>query len=522
MVRKAGSNARRVWLWAGGAGLVAATLFVASVDARSSRHKAPPEPAPVHHRPPPHSIHWPLEIPGVQYAPRAWSEIAGWGDDDQLAAFKTFRNSCTPILAQRTPPPDDKFLGTALREPCRAANKAKITGNAAARGFFEQHFVPVEISRLGEEAGFVTGYYEPVVDGSRTRTDVYNVPVYRRPSNLFVRGFNQASPSMPNKGEVFRKIGRRKLVPYYDRAAIEDGAIAGRGLEVVWLKSQTDLLFIQIQGSARIKLADGTIVRINYDAHNGYPYTPVGRILIERNIIPREQMSMQRIREYMEQNPGAADELRRQNKSYVFFREVALGEKDEPLGAQGVPLTPGRSIAVDKGLHLYGTPFYIDATLPIEGDASTTPFRRLMVAQDTGSAIIGPARADIYFGAGLEAGRIAGRIKNAARFALLLPKSVDPLARGRTVPLPDPRPSAAIAKRFPQKDAPKPDAIKPETTDKPATAKPATDAKDTSAKDSAKASSAKPSSDKPDQAAPAPPPADKAAPQPSNRGREAK
>ena len=441
MARKAGSSARRVWLWAGGAGLLAAaSLAVAvSVDARS-RHKTPPEPEPVRHRPSPHSIHWPLEIPGVQYLPRAWGDIAGWAEDDQLAAFKPFRNSCAPILAQRTPPPDDKFLGASLREPCRAARGAKVHDSAAAREFFERHFVPVEISRLGEEQGFVTGYYEPVVEGSRIRTDVFTVPVYRRPSNLFVRGFNQASPSMPNKGEVFRKIGRRKLVPYYDRAAIEDGAIAGRGLEVVWLKSQTDLLFIQIQGSARIKLADGSVVRINYDAHNGYPYTPVGRILIERNIIPREQMSMQRIREYMEQNPGAADELRRQNKSYVFFREVTLGEKDEPLGAQGVPLTPWRSIAVDKGLHLYGTPFFIDATLPIEGDNSNTPFRRLMVAQDTGSAIIGPARADLYFGAGTEAGRIAGRIKNAARFALLLPKSLDPLAHGRTVPLPDPRP----------------------------------------------------------------------------------
>jgi len=239
---------------------------------------------------------------------------------------------------------------------------------------------------------------------------------------------------------VFRKIGRRKLVPYYDRGEIEDGAIAGRGLEVVWLKNQTDLLFIQIQGSARIRLEDGSMVRINYDAHNGFPYTPVGRVLIERNIIPKDQMSMQKIREYMEQNPGAADELRRQNRSYVFFREVALSATDEAVGAQGVPLTAGRSIAVDKNLHVYGTPFFIEGNLPIESDASNTPFHRLMIAQDTGSAIIGPARADLYFGAGAEAGRIAGRMKNAARFVMLLPKSLDPVARGKTVPLPEARP----------------------------------------------------------------------------------
>jgi len=397
-----------------------------------------------HHTRRPESIHWPLVIPGVQYNPVAWRDLRGWADDDQFRAFKTFKASCTPILARKSKKPDDspdKFLGDSLREPCLAARGARVHDAASARAFFEAHFAPVMISRLGEDAGFVTGYYEPIVEGSRTRTDVYTVPVYRRPSNLFVRGYSQTSPSLPNKGDVFRKIGRRKLVPYYDRAQIEDGAIAGRGLEIVWLKSETDLLFIQIQGSARIKLPDGSMVRINYDSHNGFAYTPIGRVLIERNIIPKDQMSMQRIREYMEQNPGAADELRRQNRSYIFFHEVPLKANDEAIGAQGVPLTAGRSIAVDKALHVYGTPFFIDGDLPIESDTSNTPFRRLMIAQDTGSAIVGPARADLYFGAGAEAGKIAGRIKNAARFAILLPKSLDPVAHGRTVPLPDARPA---------------------------------------------------------------------------------
>ncbi len=299
----------------------------------------------------------------------------------------------------------------------------------------------MRISRLGEGEGFVTGYYEPIVDGSRTENEVYKVPVYRRPSNLFVRGTTQSSAGLPNKGQVFRKIGRRKLVPYYDRGEIEDGAIAGRGLEICYLKEQTDLLFSQIQGSARVSLDDGSTVRINYDAHNGYPYTAVGRILIERNIIPKDQMSMQKIREWMEANPNEADELRRQNKSYVFFREVQLSDKDEAVGAQGVPLTPGRSIAVDKSLHVYGTPFFIEGELPIETATSKTPFRRLMIAQDTGSAIVGPARADLYFGAGLEAGKVAGRLRHNARFVMLVPKSLDPMARGRKLPVPDARPS---------------------------------------------------------------------------------
>jgi membrane-bound lytic murein transglycosylase A len=406
-----------------------------------------------HSRPVPYPrLAWPLQISGSQYIPVPWADIAGWSEDDHLQAYRAFRLSCRPISAQRTPPADPKALGISLRDPCRAAKASNISDGARARAFFEEHFLALRISRLGEDEGFVTGYYEPVIDGSRTQTDVYTVPVYRRPSNLFVRGVKQSASGLPNKGQVFRKIGRRKLVPYYDRAEIEDGAIAGRGLEICWLKDQTDLLFTQIQGSARVRLEDGSTLRINYDAHNGYPYTPVGRILIDRGIIPKEQMSMQKIREWMDQNPDGAKELRRQNRSYVFFREVQLSDKDEAVGAQGVPLTPGRSIAVDKALHVYGTPFFIEGELPIESEQSKTPFRRLMVAQDTGSAIVGPARADLYFGAGADAGRVSGRLRHNVRFVILVPKSLDPVGRGRKMPLPDARPSEKIAKLFPQVD----------------------------------------------------------------------
>jgi membrane-bound lytic murein transglycosylase A len=437
------TNARGTTRFAASFAVIAAALCLASQSVYAAR---------------PH-LDWPFEIEGGQYAPVAWTDIAGWNEDDHLSAFTAFRTSCRPIAAQKNLPVDPalntKALGTSLRDPCLAAKRADVSDGAKARAFFEENFLPLRISRLGEAEGFVTGYYEPVIDGSRTPTDVYTVPVYRRPSNLFVRGFRQDAASLPNKGQVFRKIGRRKLVPYYDRAEIEDGAIAGRGLEICWLKSQTDLLFTQIQGSARVRLEDGSTVRINYDAHNGFPYTAVGRILIDRNIIPRDQMSMQRIRQWMDENPDGAKELRRQNRSYVFFREVQLSDKDEAVGAQGVPLTPGRSIAVDKSLHVYGTPFFIEGELPIDSEQSKTPFRRLMVAQDTGSAIVGPARADLYFGAGAEAGRVAGRLKNPMRFVILVPKSLDPVTRGHRMPLPDRRPSARIAKLFPQTEQPK-------------------------------------------------------------------
>ena len=432
-----------------------ATASFAAIAARTAHtrivHNARPHLPAARHIPYPR-LAWPLEISGSQYIPVAWTDIAGWSEDDHLQAYKAFRGSCRPIAAQRNLPADHKALGISLRDPCRAAKALDISDGAKARAFFEERFLPLRISRLGEDDGFVTGYYEPVIDGSRIQTDVYNVPVYRRPSNLFVRGIKQSASGLPNKGQVFRKIGRRKLVPYYDRAEIEDGAIAGRGLELCWLRDQTDLLFTQIQGSARVRLEDGSTMRINYDAHNGYPYTPVGRILIDRGIVPKEQMSMQKIREWMDQNPDGAKELRRQNRSYVFFREVHLSDKDEAVGAQGVPLTPGRSIAVDKTLHVYGTPFFIGGELPIESEQSKTPFHRLMIAQDTGSAIVGPARADLYFGAGVDAGRVSGRLRHNMRFVMLVPKSLDPVARGRKMPLPDPRPSETIAKLFPQTD----------------------------------------------------------------------
>ncbi|WP_164718509.1 MltA domain-containing protein [Bradyrhizobium sp. LVM 105] len=439
------------------AGAVALSSFSLGAEAarrhyRNHHHHHPPQlpAAPLRALPYP-QVPLPFDIPGAQYLPLSWAEVKGWGDDNHLAAYKTFRASCRSINAQNGSA-EPKALGGSLSEPCRVAKSLEIGDDAKAKTFFEENFAPLRISRLGEPDGFVTGYYEPVLEGSRTQTDVYNVPVYRRPSNLFVRGYKQDSLSLPNKGPVYRKIGRRKLVPYYDRGEIEDGKIAGRGLEIAWLKDPTDLLFAQIQGSARIKFDDGSTVRLNYDAYNGYPYTAVGRILIERGIIPKEEMSMQKIREWMAQNPDGAKELRRANRAYIFFREVNLSDKEEAVGAQGIPLTAGRSIAVDKSLHVYGTPFFIEGELPIESERAKTPFHRLMIAQDTGSAIIGPARADLFFGAGQEAGRVSGRLRHPMHFVMLVPKGLDPSVRAARLPVPDPRPSEKIAKLFPQSD----------------------------------------------------------------------
>jgi membrane-bound lytic murein transglycosylase A len=389
---------------------------------------------------------WRFSLPDTQYIPVEWSDLDGWPNDDHATAFATFLASCRALNAKQGSDRNSTVLAGALRDVCNRATAAIPLDDDGARKFFEDNFRPLRISKLGDPDGFLTGYYEPIIDGSRVPTGEFTAPLYRRPPNLVVSGRRKLGDAFPSKGvKVGRRLGRRKIVPYYDRGEIEDGALDGWHLEICWLRNQVDVLFAQIQGSARIRLEDGTILRVNYDSHNGWPYTPVGRVLIDRKVMSKDDVSMQRIREWMEANPDQAKDVRRQNKSYVFFRITDLATEDEAVGAEGVPLVPGRSIAVDRSLHVYGTPFFIAADLPIANERSATRFRRLVVAQDTGSAIVGPARADIYFGAGDEAARIAGRIKNSGQFVMLVPRPLDPVATAPDVPLPPERPSTFSA-----------------------------------------------------------------------------
>jgi membrane-bound lytic murein transglycosylase A len=395
----------------------------------------------------------PLKLPDSGLEPVQWSDLQGWGDDDHLAAFAAYQTSCQALRKVRLGH-DHGPIYSALWALCRRVSALQPQDSAAARTFFEQNFAPVRIARLGEAEGFLTGYYEPIVQGSRFPNPEFHVPLYRRPRDLLAAGHKPGAAGFPNKGAlVGRRNERNEIVPYHDRGAIEAGALDGQKLEICWLKDTFDALAIQIQGSARVILEDGTPLRINYDSHNGYSYSAVGRVLIERNLIAREDMSMQRIRDWMAAHPDDAPKVRATNRSYVFFRITGLSNDGEPVGAQGVPLAPGRSIAVDK-LHEYGTPFFIEAVLPIESAKPIWPFRRLMIAQDTGSAIIGPARADLYWGAGDDAGRIAGRIRHPGRFVMLLPRELDMVAAGRSMPVPVPKP------KIPEAEAKKDDAKK--------------------------------------------------------------
>src|SRR4051794_37155741 len=420
----------------------------------------------------------PLKSSGSQFEPLKWSELTGWAADDHLAAFAAYQAGCR--VARRKPRSDERgLIFGALSNVCRKALALAPQDSAAARAFFEQNFQPVRVARLGEGEGLVTGYYEPVVAGSRFPSPEFSVPIYRRPRDLVADGYKQGSTAFPNKGgRIGRRTENNDLVPYHDRGAIEAGALDGQKLEICWIKDPLDLVAIQIEGSARVILEDGTPLRISYDSHNGYSYSSIERVLADRNRIARKDLSKERIRAWTAAYPEEAAKARATNRAYMFFRVTGLTNDGEPVGAQGVPLTPGRSIAVDR-VHEYGTPFFIEGNLPIEDAKPVAPVGRLTIAQDTGSAIVGPARADLYLGAGDDAGRIAGRIKHRGRFSMLVPREVDLAAAASELPLPVPKPKIADSAADKPDDKSKAEegksngVVKPEPAGAPAPGKPA-------------------------------------------------
>jgi membrane-bound lytic murein transglycosylase A len=370
-----------------------------------------------------------LQLRNAQAETLDFASLNGWKDDDHAAAYEAFVKSCNAILRGTKAMRAARPVYGALFNVCERSKAAGKLDREQARAFFEANFKPVRLAPPGQSEGFYTGYYETEVEGSRVKTAEFNVPIYAAP----------AATVKHNKSKVFADL---------DRAKIEDGALNGKKLEICYVKSPIDLFFAQIQGSTRVKLDSGAVLRLNYIASNGHPYTPVGRFLIDRGIIAKEDMSMDRIRDWMVANPDEAKDLRRKNRSFVFFRETNLRDHEECIGAQGIPLTPGRSLAVDKKIHTYGTPIWVDAALPIESEKPDTKFQRLLVAQDTGSAIIGPARADIYFGTGDTLGSIAGRIKQYGQFVMLAPRNVE--VKGTIdIPLPKPRPTEIVAEALP-------------------------------------------------------------------------
>jgi membrane-bound lytic murein transglycosylase A len=340
----------------------------------------------------------------IRLTPISFADIEGWSKDDHAAAFAVLLKSCRKKSA------GNPACKAALRLGDKVSRKA-------ARHFFEMHYTPYRVDE--EEPGLVTGYYEPEVNGSRERTDKFQVPVYGRPDDLVQVKPDVLRALYNNSRSVLRRDGD-ELVPYYSRAEIDAGALKGRGLELLYLDDPVELFFMQIQGSGRVRLTDGSWVRLGYAAKNGHSYTSIGKLLAARDDRPRE-LTMDGLKAWLRADPARGRALMQENASYVFFRELPAKEaRDGPVGAQGVPLTPGRSLAVDTAYHALGTPIFV--TVPKLATPDGKPFRRLMIAQDVGSAIRGKERGDIFFGSGDAAGAIAGKTKEPARFVVLLPK----------------------------------------------------------------------------------------------------
>jgi membrane-bound lytic murein transglycosylase A len=369
----------------------------------------------------------PAEARAVTHAAVTFADLPGWADDDHAAAFAAFLASCPAVktsaaTAGRTPPPPELLAACVHAEAERERRRRPLT-RAEARTFFEAEFVPHRLAHAGPP-GLLTGYFEPVVAGSRTKSAKFASPVYRRPPDLV----NLVPDS--ERGAVGNELTHARAtdkgpVPYATRAEIDAGALAGRGLELLYLESPVDTFFLQVQGSARVRFADGTETRIGYDGKNGHPYSSIGRHLIDSGVIAADRMSLDTLAAWLKADLPRALTLMQHNKSYVFFRELAAAKTSGPVGVLDIPLTSGRSLAVDTGHHPIGLPIYVTApALTHAGNAAG--FHRLMIAQDVGSAIRGPERGDIYFGSGAAAGKIAGVTKHPGAFFVLLPKPPAP------------------------------------------------------------------------------------------------
>jgi membrane-bound lytic murein transglycosylase A len=358
---------------------------------------------------------------GVRVEAVAFADLQGWARDDHAAAWHVFLASCRSVTdeapAQRqglTPP-------QALVDRCREALALGEAAAPRAKNFFESRFEAWRIHGPDGHA-FFTGYYEPEVEGSLAHEGRYQSPLYGRPDDLVSFEPGQSPPGLETYAAA-RRLPDGSLVPYPDRKAIEEGTLDGQGLERVWLADPVDRFFMQVQGSGRVRLPDGSVVRLSYAGRNGHPYTGIGRVVADWTNTPRSEMTMAKLRGLLARDASWARDVMHENKSFVFFKFANLDPHLGPIGGQGLPLTPLRSIAVDRTLWPYGLPVFIDTAIPDVPGVHKGLVRRLAIAQDTGSAILGAARADIFFGSGDEAGVVAGAVRHRGSFTVLWPKA---------------------------------------------------------------------------------------------------
>ncbi len=359
----------------------------------------------------------PSPAPEVEYRGRlqlsSWMEIPDWGRESQRDSLVAFVRGCTALARQ-----------PAWQAVC--AEAAALPPGSPERdiaAFFESRFDPYQVVNADETtSGMVTGYYEPLLRGSRTRTSHYRYPIYAVPQDLLVIDLSSVYPDLKHK-RLRGRIEGNRVVPYLARGDIEKDPAPLKGLEIVWVDDAVELFFLHIQGSGQVQLENGERVRVGYAEQNGYPFRSLGRLLIQRGEIPPERASMQGIKDWARRNPAKVQRFLNENPSFVFFRELP-GDLPGPIGSLGVPLTAERSIAVDPRVIPLGVPVYLATTWP----NSPQPLNRLMVAQDTGGAINGGVRADFFWGFGDGAGSQAGKMRQAGRMWVLLPKGYTPPA----------------------------------------------------------------------------------------------
>lgn len=350
------------------------------------------------------------EPPRGRLVPADWRDIPDWDLDDTQPALAAFEQGC-PVLRTQTDWVRVCDRATALL--------ATNPDRAAASAFFRANFAPHKVLNANEsDNGTVTGYYEPLLRGSRTRTSVYRYPVYAQPQDLVQVDLSDVYADLKHR-RLRGRLVDNKLAPYYERAEIESDKAPLKGLEIAWVDNAVELFFLHIQGSGQIQLPDGSRIRVGYAEQNGHPFRSLGGLLIRRGELRPERASMQGIKAWAEKNPKKLPRYLNANPSYVFFKEIGTGGTG-PIGTLGVPLTAERSIAVDARVIPLGVPVFLSTTFP----GTERPLNRLMVAQDTGGAIAGAVRVDFYWGYGDDAGAIAGRMKQRGMKWVLLPTAL--------------------------------------------------------------------------------------------------
>lgn len=361
----------------------------------------------------------------IDLGPVDFDALPGWQEDRQSLALSAFRRSCVRVELR----PENGLVGANgiggvvadWRAACRAGADVPNADDEAARAFFEQYFALFRVIDRGSAEGLFTGYYEPLLSGARQRGGRYIVPIYGRPTDLVSVDLGDFRPGFKGR-RIAGRIEGDALRPYANRAEIERGALNDRVPVIAWVDNPVDAFFLHVQGSGRISLENGDEIRVGYAAANGHEYRSIGGILVERGAMDRDAVTLPSIRAWLAAHPDESRALMDENESFIFFREL---EGEGAIGAQGVALTPGRSIAVDRRFIPLGAPVWLDIMAPAaEPGAEDRSVRRLTIAQDTGAAITGPLRGDVFWGFGPEAEAIAGRMKHRGQLYLLLPLGV--------------------------------------------------------------------------------------------------